>query len=147
MTERVKGLLCKAQGQPPLQHLLKHSHSLLRWRSDNMNMPHSEKRPWRLGREDQRPHVLVLLIVGKLKGRSACTRCQNVFHDAPAHVSRNRVTSQIHLCIVRSFDLYMLQIHSCISILLQWKMLIVSEIKMNININIITTMSLGYIQP
>ncbi|KAH1135037.1 hypothetical protein GLYMA_05G180900v4 [Glycine max] len=30
VTERVKGLLCKAQGQPPLQHLLKHSHSLLR---------------------------------------------------------------------------------------------------------------------
>ncbi|XP_027367551.1 protein NEN4 [Abrus precatorius] len=30
VTERVKGLLCKAQGQPPLQQLLKHSHSLLR---------------------------------------------------------------------------------------------------------------------
>lgn len=31
MTERVKGLLCKAQGQQPLNQLLKHSHSLLRW--------------------------------------------------------------------------------------------------------------------
>ncbi|KAH1237100.1 hypothetical protein AAZX31_08G137000 [Glycine max] len=30
VTESVKGLLCKAQGQPPLQQLLKHSHSLLR---------------------------------------------------------------------------------------------------------------------
>ncbi|RDX92728.1 Protein NEN4 [Mucuna pruriens] len=30
VTERVKGLLCKAQGQPPLQQILKHSHSLLR---------------------------------------------------------------------------------------------------------------------
>lgn len=30
MTERVKGLLCKAQGQQPLNQLLKHSHSLLR---------------------------------------------------------------------------------------------------------------------
>ncbi|CAK8578831.1 unnamed protein product [Lathyrus sativus] len=30
VAERMKGLLCKAQGQPPLQQLLKHSHSLLR---------------------------------------------------------------------------------------------------------------------
>ncbi|KAJ1398635.1 Ribonuclease H-like superfamily [Sesbania bispinosa] len=30
VTERMKGLLCKAQGQPPLQQLFKHSHSLLR---------------------------------------------------------------------------------------------------------------------
>ncbi|KAI4345216.1 hypothetical protein L6164_012358 [Bauhinia variegata] len=30
MTERVKGLLCKAQGQQPLNQLLKHAHSLLR---------------------------------------------------------------------------------------------------------------------
>ncbi|KAF7834262.1 protein NEN4 [Senna tora] len=30
MTERVKGLLCKAQGQQSLNQLLKHSHSLLR---------------------------------------------------------------------------------------------------------------------
>ncbi|XP_004504048.1 protein NEN4 isoform X2 [Cicer arietinum] len=30
VTERMKGLLCKAQGQAPLQQLLKHSHSLLR---------------------------------------------------------------------------------------------------------------------
>jgi len=34
----MKGLLCKAQGQPPLQQLLKHSHSLLRWcRITNMD--------------------------------------------------------------------------------------------------------------
>jgi len=71
VTERVKGLLCKAQGQPPLQQLLKHSHSLLRWRK------------WHHGREERRrPHVLVLLSWRIWKGRCAWTRCQNVFLDS-----------------------------------------------------------------
>lgn len=31
MTESVRNLLCKAQGKQPLNTLLKHSHTLLRW--------------------------------------------------------------------------------------------------------------------
>lgn len=33
MTENVKNLLCRAQGNQPLNTILKHSHSLLRWQS------------------------------------------------------------------------------------------------------------------